>query len=153
MIQANAASFPSKLGGSSHGYLGLTIENANYLAATGHNFVPHTNLGLNPLIPATGATGLVIAALERTHKNNLRNYREQRKLTTALRNQLVNAFELTYLKGLEEKYVGFLNRTIPAIFKHLYDNYGKITAQDLEENDKRMKKEWNPDTPIEELFE
>ena len=64
MIQANAASFPSELGGGAHGYLGLTMDNTEYLAATRHNFVLHTNPGINPTIPVTGATGLVISALE-----------------------------------------------------------------------------------------
>ena len=111
-MQANAASFPSKLGGGVYGYLGLTMDSADYLAATGENFVLHINPGVSPKIPATGVIGIVLDTLERTCKNNLRLFREQQKLNNTLRNQLVNTFEAIYLKVLKEKYVEFFNRSI-----------------------------------------
>ena len=39
------------------------------------------------------------------------------------------------------------------MIKYLYENYGVIIPDELEENNKRMREAYDPTTPIENLFE
>ena len=38
------------------------------------------------------------------------------------------------------------------ILTHLWTTYGEVGENDLKPNEKRMKTQWNPPTPIETLF-
>ena len=53
IINMNAASVTSKLGGGSHGHLTLTMATDDYLDQTGNYFVPLHNPGNYPLMKVT----------------------------------------------------------------------------------------------------
>ena len=38
------------------------------------------------------------------------------------------------------------------MFRHLYNTYADICADELEENDRRLKEPWDPNTPFESLI-
>jgi len=82
----------------------------------------------------------------------LRLFKEQRTVIAALRNQIVNAFEKPYLQTLHRPHIGFNNCTIQELFNYLYNNYGKISDNDILTNMDEMKQAWEPDTPIEMLY-
>ena len=65
------------------------------------------------------------------------------------------------IRAVNDKYICALKhpRTLYAavepitILEHLWKNYGTVETDDLEQNEKNMKKPWNPPDTIETLFE
>ena len=55
LLIENVLSIQSTLVGCNHGYLGLILSPAKYLAVTGHNYIGHTNPGTLLTFP-TNAT-------------------------------------------------------------------------------------------------
>ena len=49
-------------------------------------------------------------------------------------------------------HTGYVGATTQQTLDHLYENYGIITAVDIEDNDTRMREPFNPTFPIETLF-
>ena len=49
-------------------------------------------------------------------------------------------------------HTGYMGVTTQQMLDHLYENYGIITAVDIEDNDTRMREPYNPTFPIETLF-
>ena len=62
------------------------------------------------------------------------------------------AINPAYKKHLENDMIGRTNQPFWTIFQTFLIKYGRITPMDLENNLQRMKKEWDPSTPIEDLF-
>ena len=151
LLKANAASFPSSLGGGNHGYLGLILTPAVYATvAPGTAFVIPPNPG--PTANLVGATTQPqINARLRTHAEQLRQWKEYKNVNDAIKNQLIGAIEPMFIRGLRNQHVGFLNQSIQNILQYLFRNYGQITPIDLEANEKRMKADWNPNDPIDTL--
>ena len=137
-IYENAASVPCELGGGMHGYLGVTMSGPEYLAATGEEFHPHTNPGTTSTFPENG-TQYQIAAARESHKKQLYLFKEQRNVIAAHRNQITKVFEKPYLQALYRSHIGYSHCTIPDIFQYLYNNYGKITDNDILDNMESMK--------------
>ena len=52
----------------------------------------------------------------------------------SLKNQAINAIEDIYLKGLKNKYTGFLGVTCHDLLEHLTDKYEKTTTSDIKAN-------------------
>ena len=62
------------------------------------------------------------------------------------------AIEPAYKKHLENDMIGRATLPFWTVFETFLQKYGRITPMDLENNLQRMKKEWDPTTPIEDLF-
>jgi hypothetical protein len=58
-----------------------------------------------------------------------------------------------YLEVLNDNMVGFENITARAMLDHLFITYVNITAVDLENNFEHMHRAWDPQRPVESLFE
>ena len=58
-----------------------------------------------------------------------------------------------YLKGITDRNAGLAHITIREILNFLFQNYGNITQYDIKENDKKIKRKWDVNTPIEMLFD
>jgi hypothetical protein len=57
-----------------------------------------------------------------------------------------------YFEILNDDLVGFTNTTCRDMLDHLFLSYGSITAVDIEQNFENMHKAWNPQQPVETLF-
>ena len=57
-----------------------------------------------------------------------------------------------YVSSLRNQYTGYTAVSTMQLLTHLYDNYGQITDLDLDENERNMKKKYDPDQPIDVLF-
>ena len=79
----------------------------------------------------------------RNHKEQLREWREFTRTDQALQQQLIAVFDEDYLS------VGV---TTQQMLDHVHENYGVITAVDIEDNDTRMQEPYNPTFPIETFF-
>ena len=105
-LAANASSVRTVLGGGQHGYLAIVIDLPVYQTLTGHAFITPVNPGLTPVIPA-GARPDQIAQLRDQHKTNLTIWEQYNNMQTALKNQIVGAFDEIHLKQLQHDLTGF----------------------------------------------
>ena len=143
----NASSYPSELGGGNHGYLGLILKPEKYALVTGHTFTPHPNPGSIPTFPEH-PTQPQIAQISATHKEALRLWREQHTLIKAIKKQLTNVYEPKHLKEIEDTYTGFNNISIQDIITYLFDRFGDVTPNELEDAEKVLNEPFNPNEPF-----
>jgi len=71
----------------------------------------------------------------------------------ALKSQLIAAVDEKFIRSKRNKYVGYANVTTLQLLNHLYENYAKITRNNLCENDQRMNTAYDPNNPIEVLID
>ena len=108
ILKANAASVASELGGGAHGLLDLTLPNTTYTPLSGVAFTRPANPGITPVIPAR-STGDTVRRIERQHKETLRAYHEVNRTDSALKQQLLSAFDDMYLKAQKQTHVEYSN--------------------------------------------
>ena len=127
------------------------MSGVEYATVTNTTFEAYTNPGPLPTI-APDATQCQIAAAKELHKKKLNLFKEQRFVERSLRSKIINAFDETYLIDIKEDHIGHTNVSMPSMFNHLFNNYGKITDADLLANKDSMGKHWDPDTPIQTIY-
>ena len=130
-MHENAASIPHELGGGVHGYLGVTMSNAEYASKFRTNFTPHVHPGPLPDY-SQNTTQHQIAAAKNLHTRGIKLFNEQRKVTQASRNLVVQYYKEQCIKPMCEECVGHNNRSILELFQCLFDTFGTITYRDLE---------------------
>ena len=150
-LKSSAASIPTTLGSGNYGLLGLVIQPAVYTTVTGVNFVAPANPGIAPDIP-DGATGAQIGALTRRFSAEQKVYLEYHRIDQALKQLLLGAVKEVYVESLRDMYTNYTTVTILELLTHLYNNYGQISAMDLDKNERRIKTKYNPNEPIDKLF-
>jgi hypothetical protein len=69
-----------------------------------------------------------------------------------LKKQIISVFEPMYLDVFNKKMVGFVNISSRDMLDHLLGTYGNITAVDLKINFEHMRRAWDPQQPVESLF-
>ena len=97
LVARNALSVETTRGGGQHGYLAIVLEPATHTALTGETFMLPTNPGPMPIIAENTRTAQV-AAQENAHKEHLREYKEDVKVSKAMLQLTTNAFEEKHLK-------------------------------------------------------
>ena len=151
-LKENAAIVPSTLGGGAHGHLGLLLGPATYLALTGDEFDFPDDPGATPTIPH-GTTLANTNRIIREHTTLLKTFQECIRTDNALKQQIQDAFDPVYLRGLRNRHTAFANVRALQMVQHLYTNYGPITQVDLDDNYKRLNAPYDPSVPIENLFQ
>ena len=146
-LKANAASIPTTLGGGNHGYLGLILSPAAYATISPTAFVKPAYPGQHPAIPA-GTNAANTSAIIRRHTEDMRQWREFKNVSSALKNQLLGAVDDIYIRALRDCHVGYMNQSIRNLLTHLFSNYGNITQLELEDNDTKMRALWDPNSPF-----
>jgi hypothetical protein len=66
--------------------------------------------------------------------------------------QIISVFEPMYLDILNDNMVGYSNISARDMLDHLFETYGNNTAVDLEINFEHMRRAWDPQEPVEYLF-
>ncbi len=151
LLNANAASIHSELGGGNYGHLALTISAASYATLSPVAFVPPANPGTTPVIPPLD-TAAIIGQTVREHDESLRLWRQYNNVNAALKQQLINAINNICIQTLQDRHTGFANVSTCELIEHLLRAYGNITPTDLAENDTRFKTAYDPSEPIETLY-
>jgi hypothetical protein len=151
-LNSNASSVHSDLGNGQLGLLALTVSVAVYNTLSNIPFVPPLNPGPTAVIPAI-ATAAQISNLHRLHTEALARFREYIATDKALKQQLITAIQPMYLRALSHRITGFANVTTRQMLVHLYTNYGRLTPADVQANDHTMKAQYDPNQPIETLFD
>ena len=86
------------------------------------------------------------------HKVNQGAFHIMHNTILALTKQIISAFDILYLKGVKRRHVKFQGVTLLDIIQHLYNIHGTLNQVDIDENDNKMSKNYNPTLLIEVLF-
>jgi hypothetical protein len=151
-LNANSSSIPSHLGDGQLGLLYLTVTDDVYNTLSAVPFVPPVNPGPTPDHP-DGATAAQITDFRFTYKTNAALFSEYNLADKALKQLLLGAVESMFVRSLTTRHVGYLNVTTNQLLQHLYTEYARISASDLLANDVKFKTPYDPNLPIESLFE
>jgi hypothetical protein len=108
----------------------------------------------DPRRPPANTTGTAaqISAARHIWEEDVQTYQTCTSVQQALKKQLISVFEPMYLDILNDNMLGYANISARDMLDHLFDMYGKITAVDLQINFEHMRRDWDPQQPVESLF-
>jgi hypothetical protein len=155
-LQANSRAIDTHLGGGTLGHLGLIISDASYTMIASPTAEEPT-FWVTPNAPGrasatTDGTAAQINTACHLREEDVQTYRTYTSVEQALKKQIISVVEPMYLEILNDKMVGYANISARDMLDHLFDNYGSITAVDLEINFEHMRRAWDPQQPVETLF-
>jgi hypothetical protein len=156
LLNVNAASKQSELGGGALSHLAITISPAIYATLSPMAFLSTNNPGTQAIIPQH-STAAQITKHHRKHKEegDLHVSRLYNNVDSALKQQLICACEPMYLRSISNRMPGFANATTRALIVHLLASYSLITPTDLATNNInniKMKQAYDPSQPVETIF-
>ena len=151
-LKANASSVPTTLGGGNHGYLGMILTPAEY-----HHIPPSDPFTRPPnpgvLVPNPAGTAAQIASAEDTHPLTKKLYLETLLLKRTIIQQTIKAVDTKYLAALCNPVTRQIRPLVLTILDFLYDNYGRITPQQLDNKTTTVKSlTYDPDQSINLIF-
>jgi hypothetical protein len=139
---SHAASVRSSLGNGLLGLLALTVSPEVHDTLAGEPFVVHINPGPAATFPN----------IRQDHHELKALFVEYYATDKALQQQIIGAVDKLYLCTLNHRITGFANVTTQQMLVQLYTTYGRLTPADVRNNDAAMKQPYNPNEPIETLF-
>ena len=151
-LKANTSSVPTTLGGGNNGYLGMILTPAEY-----HHIAPDDpfNRPPNPgvLVPNPAGSDDQIASAEDMHRLTKKLYLETLLLKQTIKQKITEAVDTKYLAALRNPVTGKISPLVPPILDFLYDNYGHITPQQLDDKTTIFKSmTYDPSQPIDLIF-
>jgi hypothetical protein len=156
LLQANSRAIDTHLGGGTLGHLGLIISDASYAMIS-----PTTEAGpkcrTTPQAPGRApankdGTAAQISAARHIWEEDVQTYRTYTSVQQALKKQIISVFGPMYLDIFNYNMVGYANILARDMLDHLFDTYGNITDVNLEINFEHMRRDWDPQQPVESLF-
>jgi hypothetical protein len=142
----------SYVGGGRHGHLGIIMTNEEYFSIAAHVFpVPNTP-GASAEVVA-GMTAAVIAEMTRLHKEATQVYRTYHNVDQVIKKMILEAFDDAYLNALSDEVVGYADCTSLDLLTHLLTFYAMIASTELTQNYERLNTPYDPNQPIETLFQ
>jgi hypothetical protein len=145
-------SVSSYVGGGRHGHLGIITTNEEYFAIAAEVFPVPDNPGVSPEV-VVGMTAAVIAELTRLHHDATQVYRTYHNVDQAIKKLILEAFDDAYLNALSDKVVGYANCTSLDLLTHLLAFCAMIAPPELTQNYERLNTPYDPNQPIETLFQ
>ena len=151
-LKANAQTVECSAGGGQYGMLGLVLTPEEYALLSNVPFERPDHPGTFQL--PQGTTQVQARALEVTFNRRLREYKECRNVEKALKKQLIQAIDNTWLAGLRNTTTNAINQDIPAILTHLFDIYGSVTSDALQTRENTVKSmDYDPAIhPVDNVF-
>ena len=151
----NVLAMHSNQGGGSHGYRAIIVSDTEYALLVPTPFVTPKHPGAQPIIPMTtpSPTPGVIVQIVRKNTEELHEYREHANIQQAVTKQLVTAIDPLYLKAIQHRDTGLSAITSCTILDHLFTTYKAITVTKLDDNDVKMKQQWDTTQPFETIIE
>jgi hypothetical protein len=128
------------------------MNNQEYFAIAGDVFPVPANPGPSAAVVA-GMTAAVIAEATRLHREATQVYRTYQNVDQAIKKLLIEAFDDAYLNALSDDIVGYANCTSLQILTHLLTHYAMIAPTELTHNYERLSTPYDPNQPIETLFQ
>jgi hypothetical protein len=95
----------------------------------------------------------VIAETTQLHKEATQVYRTYHNVDQAIKKLIIESFDDAYLNALSDEIVGYSNCTSLQLITHLLTNYAMIAPTELTQNYERINAPYDPNQPIETLFQ
>jgi hypothetical protein len=128
------------------------MTNEEYFAVAADVFPVPNNPGASAEVVA-GMTAAVIAEMTRLHREATQVYRTYPNVYQAIKKLIIEAFDDAYLNTLSEEVVGYANCTSLELITHLLTFYAMIAPTELTQNYERLNMPYDPNQPIETLFQ
>lgn len=151
-LYANSASLPTTLGGGAHGHIGLVMSPILYTTISAIPYVSPADPGPAPTF-AANVTALNKENRRVQHAEQRQIFDNNTNMDDALKAQVIDTVEDTYLNEMRNKYTGYLGISTRDLLDHLLDRYGKISAADIENCKKRMNEPLDTTQPIDLYFQ
>ena len=151
-LYTNAMAIHSTHGSGHFSHLAIIIANAEYTALASKAFIAPIHPGEAP-IHAVGATNAQIMETNCQFLADQSEYKLFLMVSQELKKQLLAAITTIYLLPLQHETLGFANVSCAAMLTHLSVTYCVITPDQLKDNHDKLEAPWNPDDPIEGLWE
>jgi hypothetical protein len=152
LLNTNAMSVASYEGGGRHGHLGIIMNNEEYFAIAVYVFPVPANPGPSAAVVA-GMTAAVIAETTRRHREATQVYRTYHNVDQAIKKLIIESFDDAHLNALSDEIVGYTNCTSLQLLTHLLTYYAMIAPTELTQNYERLNTPYDPNQPIETLFQ
>jgi hypothetical protein len=152
LLNTNAMSVASYEGGGHHGHLIIIMTNEEYVAVAVDVFPIPNNPGPSAAVVA-GMTAAVIVETTRLQKEATQVYRTYHNVDQAIKKLIIKSFDDEYINALSEEIVGYANCTSLQLLTHLLTYYAMIAPTELTQNYERLNSPYDPNQPIETLFQ
>jgi hypothetical protein len=139
-------------GGGRHGHLGIIMTNKEYFDVAVDVFPVPNNPEPSAAVVA-GMMAAVIAETTRLHKEATQAYRTYHNVNQDIKKLIIEAFDDAYLNALSDKIMGYANCTSLQLLTHLLKYYAMIAPTELTQNYERLNAPYDPNQPIETLFQ
>jgi hypothetical protein len=150
LLNTNAMSVASYKGGR-HGHLGIIMNNKEYFAVAVDFFPVPADPGPSAAVVA-GMMAVVIAETT-LHWEATQVYRTYHNVDQAIKKLMIESFHDAYLNALSDKIVGYANCMSLQFHTHLLTYYAMIAPTELTHNYERLNTPYDPNLPIETLFQ
>ena len=104
-----------------------------------------TNPGSTVQLATPAPAAAVISALTREHAKNLGVWKSYTDTDKICKQKLLSLVQEVYYRILKKKYTAYAVATCLTLLTHLHSKYGRLTSQDIEKIDKRMKSQISGD--------
>jgi hypothetical protein len=151
-LYGNASLLATTFGAGAYGHIGNIMTSPLYATLTATPYKLPIDPGPLPIIP-TGATKTVREQICAEHQENRRVFDNHHNMDGALKTQVIDTIQATYLSEMRNKYTGYLGVTTRDLLGHLLDRYGKITPADIEDCKSRMNEPIDSTQPIDIYFQ
>jgi hypothetical protein len=151
-LNTNDMSVASYEGGGRHGHLGIIMTNEEYFAIAVDVFSVPVSPGSSAPVVA-GMAAAVIAETTRLHREATKVYHTYTNVDQAIKKLLIEVFDDAYLKALSDEVVGYANCTSLHILTHILTYYAMIAPTELTQSYERLTTPYDPNQPIETLFQ
>jgi hypothetical protein len=151
LLNTNAMVVASYRGGR-HGHLGIIMTNEEYFAIAVDVFPVPANPGPSAAVVA-GMMAAVIAETTRLHREATQVYRTYHNVDQAIKKLIIESFDDAYMNALSNETVGYANCTSLQFLTHLLTYYAMIAPTELTQNYERLNTPYDPNQPIETLFQ
>jgi hypothetical protein len=128
------------------------MTNKEYFAIAVDGFPVPNNPGPSAAVVA-GMMAAVIAETTRLHREATQVHRTYHNVDQAIKKLIIESFDDTYLNALSDEIVGYANCTSLQLLTHLLTYYAMITPTELTQNYERLNTPYDPNQPIEMLFQ
>jgi hypothetical protein len=145
-------SVSSYQGGGRNGHLGLIMMNDEYSALAIDVFTAPVNHIATPVHPDK-ATAARIAEANRAYKEATRIYCTYNNIDKAFKKLIIDAFKDQFFNALSNEVVAYANGMSLDILTHLLTYYAMIALTELTQNYERLNMPYDPNQPIESLFQ
>jgi hypothetical protein len=129
------------------------MADAPYIALSGGvHFVVPVHHGVAP-VHAANATQFQITETNRQYEANVKTFNVFTQCRLKIKQQILAAVDNLYTQALEDDDFGYAQVEPIDLLDHLWDIYGTTTPEDVEKNRNRLIEPWNPDEPLENLWQ